>query len=101
MLLLLLLLIPKRRARLALCLKSDATLTSLVADTLTAQLLGVTTVAGFPNDAIGHGKSHIFGEREVGERHVEGFKKMMPKCDVHQMFAPLRPVFLATPVSGI
>ena len=71
LMLLLLLLIPQRRTRLALGVQSDTALAGLVADTLAAQLLGVTAIAGFPNDIIGHGHGHSFGGEGGRRRDME------------------------------
>lgn len=40
------------------------------------------------------------GKAVVGERHVEGFKKMMPNRDLHQVRVPLQ-IVLSTVVSGV
>lgn len=55
------LLIPQRRAILALGLEPDAALARLVTDASAAELLSVTAIAGFPNHVIGHGHGHHVG----------------------------------------
>lgn len=62
----LLLLIPQRRAVLALGFESDAALASLVTDTSTAELLSVTAIARLPDHIVGHSHGHRVGDGRRG-----------------------------------
>jgi len=95
-LVLMLLLIPQRWTGLALGVQSDTAFAGSVADALAAQLLGVTAIAGFPYDIIGHCHGQFFGEIEADFETWRWFKKTLPKDQRHQRHASGRLLNLST-----